>query len=1286
MLDEEPNYSFFMRDQNAKKRVNTKQNASDFKKLGQIEHIWVRPEPNLGSTSRAPRKESIYNFETEKFEIAEVTTPKAQCRCFLEILSNAADGIRVSRRNGVNAGNMEIIITPTVIMIQNDGLPIPVLPHPDFVNDSFGTVVDLIFGNIGAGSNLDDANERTESGANGLGAKLCNVFSSYFEVEVGDNINGVHQDAIWTGNMMNKIQSVCEPEYVKKNNTPEMVYNEVKSKEEKRDVYDRRYEWVTRGKKYSGPNFVKVTWRQDLRKFKDANDLQYNYEDLCLYMKYILGVSFSTKIKVKMSIIDFFDEDYEDVIFDYRDINKYMTLFSNDKAKNIVSYSWPKNIQLPEKRELNKKIISGEIVPTVEVALVDAPQSGFDMSFCNGIYNYKGGEHTNEGYRTFFKLFKEVMISNKSLGFVKEEIEKLTITEIKKHAILIMNYSCESPGWDSQEKEAITGPKPKIAVDRSEMSGMKDWGLIDAIYKTQSSKNKQTTKQRNKRKVDANFRDANFVGKKGVDTIAMPCEGGSAGSYMDVYIMALKGGFDIHAKINLRGKIKNVTGLNSMQMDAKLKDGSENELAKFVAIIGLEDDLDYRTKEAVDRLRYKYVRVMVDADSDGSHILCLLINFFYRRFPTFIMARRLSWVMTPVIRAVNPNNDQQTIERFYNIADYEDWQKENPRIKHRAAYFKGLAAASISQAKEDAQLSPNEVLYFDDEAEIYLDVAFSQERGASETRKQWIHAFKDHVADRILEGNEAGLNMDNFIRISNLINTKLVEYSLETLPRALVHIHDNFKHSQRQLMYYLLKTFNYGKQTKTAPKKLATIASGATDMCKYHHGDLMPVIARMGHDYAGSNNLPYVTKKGMIGSRTELGKDCGAGRYVTTDLNWWIKFLYKKELLDLIPKNVVEGDEVEYLTMPAKIPMVLANGTKGIGSGWSSSVPNHHPGDIAYFILRLISGETVFPLVPWFINFKGEITLELKKGTYVNKNKDISEEEGFQETYTGLTCKTCGIYEILREYESDVTFEVLDSETGKMKKEKKKTKCYDIEITEVPINVEPKKLFQKLSDLSLEVGQVKTTDANHPHFIFTGYHGSIQPSDLGMVSRQGLTNINMVDGDGAPVSFNNIYEVINVYCGNMDELYQLRKEKKIEKLQEDLDTLEMKLRLVKMVLAKEWVFVGISKKKIKEDLDGFQIPIEIFRSIGGEMYTQYGADELEAEFNNKSQELDKAIETSHLQEWMDDLEEFIEELEKHPEYTKLPIHEYDYVECNMEDLLEGKILAPYSLEKGKTEI
>lgn len=55
------------------------------------------------------------------------------------------------------------------------------------------------------------------------------------------------------------------------------------------------------------------------------------------------------------------------------------------------------------------------------------------------------------------------------------------------------------------------------------------------------------------------------------------------------------------------------------------------------------------------------------------------------------------------------------------------------------------------------------------------------------------------------------------------------------------------------------------------------------------------------------------------------------------------------------------------------IPMVLVNGSEGIGTGWSSYVPNYNPLDIIRNIRHLLNDEPMEPMHPWYKGFIGSI-------------------------------------------------------------------------------------------------------------------------------------------------------------------------------------------------------------------------------------------------------------------------------------------------------------------------
>ena len=49
--------------------------------------------------------------------------------------------------------------------------------------------------------------------------------------------------------------------------------------------------------------------------------------------------------------------------------------------------------------------------------------------------------------------------------------------------------------------------------------------------------------------------------------------------------------------------------------------------------------------------------------------------------------------------------------------------------------------------------------------------------------------------------------------------------------------------------------------------------------------------------------------------------------------------------------------------------MVLVNGADGIGTGWSTVVPNYSPRDIVENILRLLDGKELEAMHPWYRGF-----------------------------------------------------------------------------------------------------------------------------------------------------------------------------------------------------------------------------------------------------------------------------------------------------------------------------
>ena len=90
-----------------------------------------------------------------------------------------------------------------------------------------------------------------------------------------------------------------------------------------------------------------------------------------------------------------------------------------------------------------------------------------------------------------------------------------------------------------------------------------------------------------------------------------------------------------------------------------------------------------------------------------------------------------------------------------------------------------------------------------------------------------------------------------------------------------------------------------------------------------------------------------------------------------------IKFVHNVE----IKSNI--RVEPEYY-MPV-IPMVLINGVDGIGTGWSSKVPNYNPRDVISNLRRKIEGDNLEPMKPYYAGFTGEVSQYLVPFNFCNE-------------------------------------------------------------------------------------------------------------------------------------------------------------------------------------------------------------------------------------------------------------------------------------------------------------
>jgi len=59
------------------------------------------------------------------------------------------------------------------------------------------------------------------------------------------------------------------------------------------------------------------------------------------------------------------------------------------------------------------------------------------------------------------------------------------------------------------------------------------------------------------------------------------------------------------------------------------------------------------------------------------------------------------------------------------------------------------------------------------------------------------------------------------------------------------------------------------------------------------------------------------------------------------------------------------------------LPTVLVNGAHGIGTGYSTDIPTYNPLDIVANIRRMIAGDVMEPMHPWFKGFTGAVDMQV---------------------------------------------------------------------------------------------------------------------------------------------------------------------------------------------------------------------------------------------------------------------------------------------------------------------
>ena len=196
------------------------------------------------------------------------------------------------------------------------------------------------------------------------------------------------------------------------------------------------------------------------------------------------------------------------------------------------------------------------------------------------------------------------------------------------------------------------------------------------------------------------------------------------------------------------------------------------------------------------------------------------------------------------------------------------------------------------------------------------------------------------------------LPKDKKLQLSGMYENWFLDYaSYVILERAVPHIEDGFKPVQRRIMHVMKKSDN---------GHYAKVAGIVGDTMHYHpHGDASIYSALVA---IGQKGL-LVDTQGNWGNIL-TGDGAAAGRYIEARLSEFA--------LDVVFDNKVtewtwsyDGTNQEPITLPAKFPLLLAQGAEGIAVGLSCKILPHNFNEIIDAAVAYLRGEA-FHLYPDF--------------------------------------------------------------------------------------------------------------------------------------------------------------------------------------------------------------------------------------------------------------------------------------------------------------------------------
>ena len=442
---------------------------------------------------------------------------------------------------------------------------------------------------------------------------------------------------------------------------------------------------------------------------------------------------------------------------------------------------------------------------------------------------------------------------------------------------------------------------------------------------------------------------------------------------------------------------------------------------------------------------------------------------------------------------------------------------------------------------------------------------------------------------------------------------------------------DGLKTSLRKILFAAFK------KNLTSEIKVAQFSGYVSEHACYHHGEasLNGAIVGMAQNFVGSNNINVLVPSGQFGTRLKGGEDSASERYIFTLLNNITRAIFPKHDDAILSYLNDDGTPVEPVFYAPIIPMILVNGSKGIGTGFSTDIMCYNPLQIIDYLKNKLLGippivDDIF--VPFYEGFQGTIekigpSKFLIKGRYEKVGPDK-----IRVTELPVGFWTENFKELLEE------------------------------LIEPGLNKEGKKIVPLVKDYD-DMSKDTTVD-----FIITLQKGKVEElessqTDNGcnaleklfkLYTTSSTTNMHLFDAEDKLKKYDSVEEIIDDYFVTRLKLYSERKAYLIDALEREIVVLSNKSRYIQELLDDT---IDLRKKKKAEIVEmllskGYDVIEEdneykYLVKMPMDSVSEENVEKLNREHKDKSDELQRIKETSEQQMWLSELEHLEQEYSRY---------------------------------------